>query len=139
MQGREGAWKMHESDYMDIGTVTEFQRRVYEATGRVPPGYVTTYKRLAEQIGCGSPRAVGQALRRNPFAPRVPCHRVIASDLTLGGFKGARSGAAVREKRERLAREGVRFVRGRLADRRRLHDFLAQETFSSTYTPRCVC
>jgi len=100
--------------------LTAFQRRVYRALARVPRGRVTTYGRLAARIGCRSPRAVGQALRRNPFAPRVPCHRVIAADLSAGGFAGRRGGAALKRKLARLAEEGVRFRRGKLAEAWRL-------------------
>jgi methylated-DNA-[protein]-cysteine S-methyltransferase len=107
----------------DDNVVTDFQRRVYEVLCRVPRGCVTTYRDLAEAIGCASPRAVGQALRRNPFAPVVPCHRVIASDLTLGGFAGERSGAPLRRKLRLLAAEGVRFRDGRLLDGSRRHVF----------------
>lgn len=98
--------------------VTPFQSRVYAALAAVPAGRVTTYTGLARQIGCGSPRAVGQALRRNPYAPRVPCHRVIASDLTPGGFCGRSEGAEIRRKLRLLAGEGVVFdaATGRLAD-----------------------
>ncbi len=100
--------------------VTPFQARVYAAVTRVPCGRVTTYARLAAAVGCGSARAVGQALRRNPFAPDVPCHRVIASDLTLGGFQGRREGAALARKERLLAAEGVLFGQGRLLDSGRL-------------------
>jgi len=88
---------------------TDFQNRVYDAIRLVPPGWVTTYKLVAEHIGCGSPRAVGQALRRNPFAPAVPCHRVIASDLTIGGFQGQAVGKAIRLKLDLLMSEDIRF------------------------------
>ena len=94
--------------------MTPFQKRVYDATKRIPRGKVTTYAALARSIRCGSPRAVGQALKRNPFAPVVPCHRVIASDLTLGGFNGKTSGAQVARKRRLLEAEGVRFANGRV-------------------------
>lgn len=77
---------------------------------------MTTYALLGRAIGCRSPRAVGQALRRNPFAPEVPCHRVIASDLTPGGFNGARRGTEISRKLRLLAAEGVKFRDGRLAD-----------------------
>lgn len=97
-------------------SVTLFQKRVYEAVAAIPRGRVATYKDIAARLRCGSPRAVGQALRRNPYAPRIPCHRVIAADLTLGGFQGEVSGASVRRKRQLLEDEGVRFVDGRLAD-----------------------
>lgn len=103
--------------------VTPFQKRVYDATRRIPRGKVSTYGLIARAIGSASPRAVGQALRRNPFAPAVPCHRVIAGDLTIGGFGGAAAGAKIRRKTAMLAREGVRFDSGSLADTARLFTF----------------
>lgn len=99
---------------------TDFERRIYALLRRVPAGRVTSYAALARAAGMRSPRAVGQALRRNPFAPRVPCHRVIASDGTPGGFAGRRGGPALRRKLALLAAEGVRFARGRLAEADRL-------------------
>ena len=101
--------------------VTDFQERVYAAVSEIPKGRVSTYKSIAAKLKCGSSRAVGQALRRNPYAPKVPCHRVIASDLTIGGFCGARVGKEIAKKRDLLEREGVEFVRGKLADRDRLY------------------
>ena len=96
--------------------ITEFQRRVYAMLCRVPRGSVTTYRALAAAVDCGSPRAVGQALRRNPFAPRVPCHRVVAADGRLGGFEGHARGHAVLRKQALLCGEGVRFCApGRVA------------------------
>lgn len=94
--------------------LTPFQKRVYEALSRIPPGRVTTYKALAASIGCGSAQAVGQALKRNPYAPEVPCHRVIGSDLQLGGYQGQVEGGSVRRKKELLASEGVTFCEGRI-------------------------
>lgn len=102
---------------------TAFQQRVCAATRTIPRGRVTTYKLLAKYIGCGSCRAVGQALKRNPYSPRAPCHRVIASDGTLGGFYGRRAGVALRRKARLLAAEGVRFRHGRLVDCRQLFRF----------------
>ncbi len=99
---------------------TAFELRVYAALRAVPRGCVTTYAALARAVGIRSPRAVGQALRRNPYAPAVPCHRVIASDGTLGGFNGQRSGTQLRRKKALLAEEGVRFQHGRLAAPERL-------------------
>ena len=96
--------------------VTPFQKCVYAAISRIPRGRVSTYKLVAQAIGCGAPRAVGQALKVNPFAPKVPCHRVIASDLRIGGFQGKTGGAAVRRKLALLAGEGVRFGKGRLSE-----------------------
>jgi len=101
--------------------MTSFQQRVYDLLRTVPRGTVTTYGALAGALGCGSPRAVGQALRNNPFAPEVPCHRVIAADLTLGGFNGHVDGPELGRKRALLATEGVVFTpAGRLADPARL-------------------
>ena len=90
-------------------TTTPFQVKVYAALCRVPKGRVTTYKHLAASIACGSSQAVGQALRRNPYAPRVPCHRVVKSDRSIGGFFGATSGEKIREKIQLLQSEGVTF------------------------------
>lgn len=87
--------------------VTPFQDRVYAACSQIPCGRVVTYAELARQIGCASPRAVGQALKRNPFAPTVPCHRVVASDRTLGGFSGHRQGPEITRKKALLNGEGV--------------------------------
>jgi methylated-DNA-[protein]-cysteine S-methyltransferase len=96
-----------------------FARRVYAALRQVPLGKVITYAALGRRIGCRSPRAIGQALRANPFAPEVPCHRVIASDLTPGGFSGRTSGPELNRKLRLLAAEGVFFKKGRLADSER--------------------
>ncbi|MDA0578002.1 MAG: MGMT family protein [Verrucomicrobia bacterium] len=100
--------------------MTDFQKRVYAALRAVPRGAVVTYAGLARMVACGSCRAVGQALRMNPHAPRVPCHRVIASDLSIGGYQGAKDGARVRKKLALLAAEGVHFAHGRLLDPRRV-------------------
>lgn len=80
--------------------ITEFQRRVYLALLEVPKGETISYGELARRIGCRSAQAVGQALKRNPFAPEVPCHRVISSDGTPGGFHGQRSGEMITRKLE---------------------------------------
>ncbi|OGR67363.1 MAG: hypothetical protein A2081_01630 [Elusimicrobia bacterium GWC2_61_19] len=66
---------------------TLFQQAVWKACMRIPEGETRSYKWVAEQIGKpGAVRAVGSALGKNPFAPVVPCHRVIKSDGSLGGF-----------------------------------------------------
>jgi len=103
--------------------ITPFQKRVYKAVAKIPRGRVTTYKHLAAYLRCKSFRAVGQALRRTPFAPRVPCHRVIASNLTLGGFRGSLTGTPLQQKLKLLANEGVKFKQGRLAVPRLVYRF----------------
>jgi len=100
--------------------VTPFRQRVFEALLEVPRGSVTTYGALAVRIGCSSARAVGGALRHNPLAPEVPCHRVVASDLTLGGFAGQRSGEMIEKKRALLKAEGVYFCDNQRVDQRSL-------------------
>ncbi|KPV76180.1 uncharacterized protein RHOBADRAFT_34801, partial [Rhodotorula graminis WP1] len=120
--------------------------QLYDLLLTVPPGSVTTYAQLATLLD-SSARAVGSALRNNPFAPFVPCHRVIASTLYIGGFggewikpgPGARGRAAAKangdgggdgdegrrtgEKRELLRREGVEFdAKGFLRTKRSLWD-----------------
>ena len=66
--------------------ITEFQRRVYLALLDVPKGSIITYGELALKVGCKSPRAIGNALHKNPFAPLVPCHRVIRANGEIGGY-----------------------------------------------------
>ena len=85
--------------------ITPFQRRVYLELLNVPSGESITYGELARRIGCRSAQAVGQALKRNPFAPDVPCHRVVAADGSLGGYNGMREGEQIERKRILLEQE----------------------------------
>lgn len=87
-------------------SITDFQRKVYLELLNVPRGTTITYAELAHRIGCGSAQAVGQALKRNPFAPDVPCHRVVAAN-GIGGFHGQRSGEMIEKKMRLLEEEGV--------------------------------
>ena len=100
---------------------TQFEARVYAALREIPRGRVVTYTALAERLKCNSAQAVGQALRRNPFAPEVPCHRVISASLHLGGYSGKRAGVRVERKRRILEEEGVEFTGdGLLRDEQKL-------------------
>ncbi|MGV8142341.1 MAG: MGMT family protein [Candidatus Pacearchaeota archaeon] len=63
-----------------------FNERCYELLRQVPKGKVTTYKSLAEAMKTKAYRAVGNAMNKNPYAPEVPCHRVINSNGNLGGY-----------------------------------------------------
>ena len=69
-------------------TGTVFQQRVWAELVKVPFGETVSYGALAGAAGCGSPRAVGQAVHRNPIAILIPCHRVIGADGSLTGFAG---------------------------------------------------
>ena len=88
-------------------SITEFQRRVYLELLRVPKGETITYGELAKRIGIRSAQAIGQALKRNPFAPEVPCHRVVAADGSLGGYCGERKGEMIERKRQLLVEEQI--------------------------------
>lgn len=91
---------------LDTQGVSEFHQRVYEIARRIPPGRTRTYGDIAAELGDkGLARAVGQALGLNPFAPVVPCHRVLAAGGKWGGFSA--HGGAV-SKLRMLAIEGAR-------------------------------
>ena len=87
---------------------TAFEERVYEAVTRIPIGKVTTYRDLGREISCRSAQAIGQALKRNPYS-EVPCHRVVSSNLSIGGFAGTNEGNPITIKRDLLIEEGVVF------------------------------
>ena len=93
------------AEVIDSKGISDFRLRVYLELLNVPRGSTITYGELARRIGCGSPQAVGQALRRNPFAPEIPCHRVIAADGSLCGFGGSRSAKALERKAALLGGE----------------------------------
>lgn len=96
---------------LDMSGVPSFERRVYECVRAIAPGETLTYGEVAARLGePGAARAVGQALGRNPFAPIVPCHRVLAADGRSGGFS-ARGGVAT--KLRMLQIEGARIGAGR--------------------------
>lgn len=78
----------------------------------IPRGQVTTYKTLAEFIGKPkAARAVGNACGKNPDAPRVPCHRVVKSDGSLGGYAGG-----VKKKIHLLRSEEVKVTNGKVKE-----------------------
>ena len=82
---------------------SEFQKRVLLAEYEIPRGWVSTYGRVAEHIGCpGGARSVGNGLARNPFPILIPCHRAVRADGSLGGYRGG-----VEMKRALLGLEGV--------------------------------
>ena len=96
-----------EEEVRSCKTISEFQRKVYLELLKVPAGQTITYKELGERVGCRSAQAIGQAMRSNPFAPKVPCHRVISSTGTLGGFYGQTEGEMIDKKRRMLEEEGA--------------------------------
>ena len=80
----------------------KFSERVYKVTKKVPKGKVTTYKDIAHALQCKAYRAVGSALNKNPYAPVVPCHRVVNNNGKLGGFA-----SGLRKKVKMLKQEGI--------------------------------
>jgi len=84
---------------------TAYQQRVWRALQRIPPGQTLTYGQLAKRLR-SSPRAIGNACRRNPLPLLVPCHRVVATG-GLGGFAGETTGKPLALKRWLLEHEGV--------------------------------
>jgi len=87
--------------------VTDFQGSVLKELQRIPFGETRTYGEIAARLKT-SPRAVGNACRRNPLPIIIPCHRVVAAS-GIGGYDGARSGELLDIKRQLLAREGIEF------------------------------
>ncbi|KDO32364.1 hypothetical protein SPRG_02841 [Saprolegnia parasitica CBS 223.65] len=92
-------------------SVTLHDIRVYKLISRIPAGKVATYGSVAKAIQSG-PRGVGQALRRNPFAPDVPCHRVVSATRCLHGFRGSLDPTChdLQDKHALLVGEGVSIV-----------------------------
>lgn len=86
-----------------------FSERCYSLLRRVPKGKVTTYKALAHTLGTKAYRAVGTAMNKNPYAPEVPCHRVVKSNGEVGGFAHG-----TKKKIEMLKNEGVPIKDGRI-------------------------
>ena len=84
---------------------TKFQKKVWNYLKTIRKGTLKTYKQVA--IGINRPksaRAVANAVGKNPFAPKIPCHRVIRSDGSLGGYSGK---GGVKTKKILLKREGI--------------------------------
>jgi methylated-DNA-[protein]-cysteine S-methyltransferase len=102
------------SDVRSIGKLpplapagTTFQSKVWEQLVRIPFGKHLSYGQLASRMAStksGSPRAVGQAVGKNPLPVFIPCHRVLAADSALGGFSGG-----LDRKRALLAHEGINY------------------------------
>ena len=84
---------------------TLFQRKVWLYLKKIPRGKVKTYSDVAKAIGKPlAVRAVANAIAKNPYSPRIPCHRVIRSDGSLGGYSGK---GGVKTKKLLLKKEGL--------------------------------
>jgi len=104
--------------------MTPLQIKTYQLLKTVPKGRVTTYKALADAVHTKAYRAIGQFMRTNPFSyqacpersRRVPCHRVVASDGTIGGFMGKTGGKEIAKKIRMLRAEGVKIAGNTIID-----------------------
>jgi methylated-DNA-[protein]-cysteine S-methyltransferase len=92
--------------------MTSFEERVWNQCKRIPKGRVSTYKELAKAIGKPKAfRAVGNALNKNPFPVKVPCHRVVKSNGFIGGFAKGK-----KKKIELLKKEGIQVKKNKVKD-----------------------
>jgi methylated-DNA-[protein]-cysteine S-methyltransferase len=87
-----------------ISPAMSFNQKVWAVTARIPKGKVATYGDIARALKTKAYRAVGNALNRNPYAPQVPCHRVVGADGSLTGFA-----MGVEKKVQMLREEGITF------------------------------
>ena len=84
---------------------TKFQLKVWKYLKKIPKGQIRTYSDVAKAINKPkSVRAVANAIGKNPYAPKIPCHRVIRSDGSLGGYSGK---GGINTKRKLLKSEGI--------------------------------
>ena len=95
-----------------------FNEKVWDLCRKIPKGKVSTYKEIARKLNCRAYRAVGNALNKNPHSPKVPCHRVIRSDGSVGGFAHG-----TRKKAEMLRKEGVGVKKGKIELKRHFYRF----------------
>ncbi|MBI4739194.1 MGMT family protein [Candidatus Woesearchaeota archaeon] len=94
----------------DSGSIA-FNEKTYELLRQVPAGKVVTYADIARALGTKAYRAVGNAMNKNPYAPHVPCHRVVNSDGRIGGFA-----LGCEKKTALLEKEGVDVKSGKIVD-----------------------
>ena len=92
--------------------MSDLKHKVYDLVRKVPKGKVTTYKAIGDKLNTKAYRAIGQILKDNPYAPEVPCHRVIQSSGEAGGFSGSIMNQ--NKKIRILKKEGVKFNRSRI-------------------------
>ena len=87
----------------------KFQEKVWELLKQIPKGKVTTYKIISQKLNTKAYRAVGNACHNNPYAPKVPCHRVINNNGKIGGFATGK-----KNKIKLLEKEGIKIKNGKV-------------------------
>ncbi len=116
------------SNKIEISQGTPFQQRVWRAISMIPKGRVTSYGAIAKSINSRAYQAVGSAVGKNPYAPEIPCHRVVNSDGSIGGYSGE---GGIERKIELLKSEGVEVADGKIVDFEK-HFYDYSDTFSHT-------
>jgi len=86
-----------------------FNEKCYQILRKVPKGKVTTYGAIAKSLKTRAYRAVGNAMNKNPYAPKVPCHRVVKANGEIGGFA-----SGTKKKTAMLKSEGIKIVDGKI-------------------------
>ena len=95
-----------------------FQEKCYSILKKVPTGYVVTYKEIAKKLNSKAYRAIGTAMNKNPYAPEVPCHRVVNSDGKVGGFAYGQ-----KKKIQMLKKEGIEIKNNKIDLKKYLFKF----------------
>jgi methylated-DNA-[protein]-cysteine S-methyltransferase len=91
----------------------KFQEKVWQLMKKIPKGKVTTYKIISQKLGTEAYRAVGTAVKKNPNAPAIPCHRVVKSDGSIGFYSGR---GGIKAKTKLLEDEGIITTGKRIVD-----------------------
>lgn len=95
-----------------MATLTDFEEKVFRVLKKIPKGKITTYNALAQAVGNPrATRAVGNALKKNLNLIKCPCHRVVKSDGSVGGYARGE-----KEKIKVLKKEGVKIKSGKVVD-----------------------
>jgi len=103
---------INENFSLALTRLPKYTQKTLNATAQIPIGYTASYGAIAKAVG-GSPRAVGNVMASNPFAPIIPCHRVVKSDFTLGGYGGGlkvKFELLTKEKRGFLSSKGIEVI-----------------------------
>jgi methylated-DNA-[protein]-cysteine S-methyltransferase len=87
----------------------KFNEKCYSILKKVPKGKVVTYKQIANELNSHAYRAVGNAMNKNPYAPNIPCHRVINSNGNIGGFA-----TGTEKKIKLLKKEGIKIKNNKI-------------------------
>ncbi len=96
-----------------------FNEKVWKLCSKIPKGKVSTYGEIARALNSKAYRAVGNSLNKNPYAPKVPCHRVVGFDSKLVGFAHG-----LKAKKKLLEKEGIKIKNNKVLDfKKRLYKF----------------